>query len=291
MKKTNQTVRVFDGATAIITGGASGIGRALAHELARRGSEVVIADLQEELAIKTVEDIRTGGGNASAVTVDVTDYPALKALVDETVRRAGRLDYMFNNAGIAITGPVSCYGIEDWNRIIEVNLGGVCNGVQAAYPVMLKQGFGHIVNTASMAGLVPVPVLVGYTAVKHAVVGLSTALRAEAATAGVRVSVLCPGVIRTAIVKDGGKFGKVLEDIPPEVFNEIAKKTKAMDPGIFAHKVLNKIAKNKSIIIVPAWWKIFWWLNRVSPVLGVAFARKFFRDAQVLREKYLGQSR
>src|SRR5439155_13844601 len=104
----------------------------------------------------------------------------------------------------------------DWHKVFDVNLRGVVNGVQAAYPVMLRQGFGHIVNTASVAGLLPTPTIVSYCAAKHAVVGLSTSLRVEAAEAGVRVSVLCPGAIKTPIL-EGGKYGKMLQPLPPEV--------------------------------------------------------------------------
>jgi len=210
------TLRVFNDATAIVTGGASGIGRAISEELAQRGCDVVLADLQIELAKEVASQIRASGGTATAVKVDVTDFPAMDKLVHATVTRTGRLDYLFNNAGIVIGGGVDHYGIEDWNRVIDVNLRGVVNGVQAAYKIMLAQGFGHIVNTASMAGLMSGPGNVVYTTTKHAVVGLSTSLRAEAASQGVRVSVVCPGVIRTPILDDGGKFGKMLVDLPPE---------------------------------------------------------------------------
>ena len=107
---------------------------------------------------------------------------------------------MFNNAGIAIGGSAHDYGIQEWNQIIDVNLRGVVNGVQAAYCIMIKQGFGHIVNTASITGLMPTPGQVAYSMTKHAVVGLSLSLRAEAALLGIRVSVLCPGAIRTPIL-------------------------------------------------------------------------------------------
>jgi NAD(P)-dependent dehydrogenase (short-subunit alcohol dehydrogenase family) len=179
--ESNKTIRIFGGATAIVTGGASGIGRALAEELARRGCEVVLADLQIELAEEVVSEIRVSGGKAKAVKIDVVDFPAMEQLVQETVKRTGRLDYIFNNAGIEIGGNVNHYGIEHWNQIVDVNLRGVINGIQASYKIMMAQGFGHIVNTASMAGLMPGPGNVAYTTTKHAVVGLSKSLRAEAA--------------------------------------------------------------------------------------------------------------
>jgi len=278
--QSNKRIRIFDKATAIVTGGASGIGRALAEELAKRGCEVILADLQIELAEEVALEIRVSGGKAEAVKIDVTDFPAMQHLVQETVKRTSRLDYIFNNAGIVIGGSVNLYGIEDWNQIIDVNLRGVINGIQAAFKTMAGQGFGHIINTASMAGLMPGPGNVAYTATKHAVVGLSGSLRAEAAQMGVRVSVICPGVIRTPILEGGGKYGKMLIGIPPEPIRRMWERLRPMSPNIFAEKVLNSVAKNKAIIIVPSWWKWFWWINRLSPSLGMFLAQKRFHKMQ-----------
>jgi short-subunit dehydrogenase len=156
----------------------------------------------------------------------------------------------------------------------------VINGIQAAYKIMVQQGFGHIVNTASMAGLMPGPGNVSYTTTKHAVVGLSRSLRAEAAQLGVRVSVLCPGVVRTPILEGGGKYGKMLIDIPPEQVRQLWEKLKPMSPNLFAKKVLRLVAKNKAIIIVPSWWKVYWWVNRLSPSLGIFLSQKQFQKVQ-----------
>ena len=275
-----KTIRIFDGATAIVTGGASGIGRALCEELAKRGCEVVLADLQIELAEEVASGILVSGGKAKAVRIDVTDFPAMEKLVRETTERTGRLDYLFNNAGIGIGGNVYHYGIEDWNEIVEVNLRGVINGVQAAYKIMIAQGFGHIVNTASMAGLMVSPGAAAYATTKYAVVGLSISLRAEAAHLGVRVSVLCPGVIRTPILEGGGKYGRMLMDIPPEQVRQLWEKLKPMSPNLFAEKVLRLVAKNRAVIIVPSRWKIYWWINRLSPSLGIFLSQKQFQKVQ-----------
>jgi NAD(P)-dependent dehydrogenase (short-subunit alcohol dehydrogenase family) len=273
---SDRKLRVFDGATAIITGGASGIGRALGEELAKRGSEVVLADLQIELAEKVASGIRVAGGKATALKLDVADFPAVESLLRETVERTGGLDYMFNNAGITIAGPIRLHTIEDWNRIIDVNLRGVVNGVQAAYQIMLNQGFGHIVNTASTGGLVPNVISPSYTTTKYAVVGLSRVLRAEAAAEGIRASVLCPGFVRTPML-EGGKYGKTLMDLSPEQERELRdtfEKLKPMSPDTFAGKALDAIAKNKAIIVEPSWWKLFWWIDRLSPQLTMLQLRK-----------------
>jgi NAD(P)-dependent dehydrogenase (short-subunit alcohol dehydrogenase family) len=275
----NKAIRIFEEATAIITGGASGIGRALAEELAKRGGEVVLADLQIELAEEAAREIRLAGGQATAWQLDVTDFSAMEKLLRETVERTGRLDYIFNNAGIGIGGDVHRHSIEDWNRIIDVNLRGVINGVQGAYKIMRNQGFGHIVNTSSMAGLMPSPGVSSYATTKHAVVGLSKSLRAEAAPAGIRVSVLCPGVIRTPIL-EGGKYGKNLVEVSLEQQRRIWERLKPMAPNLFARKALDAIAKNEAIIIIPSWWKLFWWMNRLSPSLGISLSQKLYQNMQ-----------
>jgi NAD(P)-dependent dehydrogenase (short-subunit alcohol dehydrogenase family) len=272
-------IRTYDGALAVVTGSASGIGRALAKALAARGAAVVLADLQIELAREVAAGIRASGGNASAVEVDVTDFAALDRVVREAAAEHGRLDYMFNNAGIGIGGEVRHYQIDDWTRVFDVNLRGVANGIQAAYPIMLRQGFGHIVNTASMAGLMPAPGTVSYAATKYAVVGLSTSLRIEAARAGVRVSVICPGVIQTPVLDGGGKFGKMLIDIPIELQRQYWNSLRPMPPEKFAPKVLRAVARNKPIIIVPGWWKLIWWANRLSPAFGMFLSRRLFEWA------------
>ncbi len=275
----DNTLRIFDGAVAIMTGGASGIGRALSEALARRGACVILADRQIVLAQEVAAGIRESGGQASAVELDVTDFTAVDQLVRATAQAQGRLDYVFNNAGIAIGGEVRLCQIEDWDSVLNVNLHGVVNGVQAAYPVMLSQGYGHIVNTASMAGLLPMPAAVSYATTKHAVVGLSKSLRVEAAPYGVRVSVLCPGFIRTPILY-GGKYGKQLQPMPPEVQEKFIRQYRPMDPAVFAEKVLDALARNKALIIVPGWWRLLWWISRLSPALEFSLAQRGYRSAR-----------
>lgn len=189
----------FEGKITIVTGGGSGIGRAVAEELGRQGSMVVVTDIDESRASEVATAIRGAGGQSAREGLDVTDAEAFRGLVDRTIAEHGRLDYLFNNAGVGMTGEVRDLPEEAWDRIIDVNLRGVVHGVKAAYPRMIEQGSGHIFNMACIAGLVPFPMTAAYCATKHAVVALSTALRAEAAALGVRVSVICPGTIDTGM--------------------------------------------------------------------------------------------
>ena len=281
MKNQGQ-IRTFRDAVAIVTGGASGIGRALGETLAEQGCEVVLADLQIDLAEKVADGIRASGGKATAVECDVTNYDVVKNVVMQTVERCGRLDYMFNNAGIVVLGEVIDYEISDWDRSIDINLRGVVHGVDAAYRVMCKQGFGHIVNTASIAGLVPWPMEIAYPTTKHAVVGLSTTLRVDSKHTGVRVSVLCPGAIRTPMVEYGGEYGRWIRNYPRKELEEFMTSIKPMAVDKFAQRALKQVARNKAIIVLPSGYKILWWMNRLSPSLGIAIIRYV---SHVMRKK------
>ena len=259
----NNSKRVYKDKVAIITGAASGIGFALSRELSLNGCEVVLADVQGDKAEKAAQEIRNQDGKAGSVELDVRNFSAFEELVQETVSRTGHLDYLFNNAGIGVGGHTHEYAVETWDRAIDINLRGVIYGVQAAYPVMHNQGFGHIVNIASMAGLVSNGGMAAYCATKHGVVGLSKSLRAEAKQYGVRVSVVCPGVIRTDIMS-GGRYGK-LHGISPEEMKAIFELGSPMDVDIFAKEVLKDVAKNSAIIILPRFLRLMWWLTRLMP--------------------------
>ena len=256
------------GKVAFVTGGASGIGAALAAELVVGGAEVWVADRQVGPARELAGRLSAGNGKAHAVELDVRDFSGFERVVAEAVRQSGRIDYLFNNAGIAVGGEVDSYTLEDWTDVFDVNLRGVAHGVQAVYPVMIRQRSGHIVNTASMAGLLPSPASVSYTATKHAVVGLSIALRLEAERHGVKVSVLCPGAIRTPILT-GGEYGRMDKTgVSDEQLLESWEGARPMPPERFAERVLRAVLRNDALIIEPAWWKALWYLDRLSPALS-----------------------
>jgi NAD(P)-dependent dehydrogenase (short-subunit alcohol dehydrogenase family) len=268
-------IRTYDGAVALITGGASGIGRAIGQELARRGADVVLADVQGELAGEAAEAIRSAGGRATGATLDVRDYAAVERVVDETVARTGRLDYVFNNAGTGTFGEVHLLEAKDWDLVVDVNLRGVVHVIRATYPRMVAEGYGHLVNTASMAGLVTCPFFASYAATKHAVVGLSKALRIEAARFGVRVSALCPSAIRTPILT-GGAQGRCIYDISPDRMLQWWSKVGIADLEPFAKQAADCVAKNEGIIALPRKNRAILALMRLIPGFEELAAKKLF---------------
>jgi NAD(P)-dependent dehydrogenase (short-subunit alcohol dehydrogenase family) len=253
---------MFENKVAIVTGGASGLGRTLGEALARRGALVVLADINSEGANQAARSICDAGYKASAETVDVTDFEAVKKLVDTTFREHGRLDYLFNNAGILIFGEARDCSIEDWRSVIDLDLYGVVNGVVAAFPLMVEQGFGHIVNTASVEGLAPFPVMGSYVASKYGVVGLSHALRAEGAALGVKVSVACPGYVTTKIIETSRMVRIDREKILASLTDSMGVSPEACVSGI-----LRGVERNKATIVVGWWAKILWRMQRWSPGL------------------------
>ncbi|MGE5696112.1 MAG: SDR family NAD(P)-dependent oxidoreductase [Candidatus Sericytochromatia bacterium] len=263
------------GKIAFVTGGASGIGAALAAKLVEKGAEVWIADRQIGPAQELTQRLNSIGGRTHPIEVDVRSYPSFERAVGEVVQQSGRIDYLFNNAGIGGSGEVDSYTLDDWNDVFDVNLRGVVHGIQAVYPIMIRQHSGHIVNTASMAGLITTAGAASYSATKHAVVAISKTLRLEAERHGVQISVLCPGVIRTPILT-GGVYGRgraKMTGIRDEEIRKFWEAMRPMAPEIFAKRALRAVLRGDAIIVVPAWWKAFWYLERLSPALSMRVAK------------------
>jgi len=262
---------------AIVTGGASGIGQALCHALATRGALVIVADINPEGAQDVAAAIRRRGGQAAAHTVDVADAHSVKQLVQHTVATHKRLDYLFNNAGIAVTADARDFGLEHWHQVIAVNLLGVIYGIQAAYPFMVQQGHGHIVNIASLAGLLPYPTNLPYATTKHAVVGLSLSLRAEAADLGVKVSVVCPGWVQSGIYAASPILNVRREQVQP------ALPFKLMETDTAARQILVGVARNQPVIIFPLYARMLWWVYRMRATWLNALGFKLIRELRRLR--------
>ncbi|MEL6891034.1 MAG: SDR family NAD(P)-dependent oxidoreductase [Actinomycetota bacterium] len=187
---------------AVITGGASGIGLATAERLLHRGMRVVLADI-DEASLRDVEARLTeAGGDVVGVVCDTASGASVTELAATTLERFGGAHVVFNNAGIAGVGDAWNDPIELWERVVDINLYGVVHGIRAFLPIMQDQGVGHIVNTASMAGLVALPGAAPYNATKHAVVAISEGLFLELEGTGsaVGVSVLCPGFVKTNLM-------------------------------------------------------------------------------------------
>jgi NAD(P)-dependent dehydrogenase (short-subunit alcohol dehydrogenase family) len=160
-----------------------------------------VADIDGDGAQRVAAAIAQASGQASAYTVDVSREPDVRHLVEQTAGTHGRLDYLFNNAGIVIEGDARDLTVDHWRRVLDVDLYGVLYGMLAAYPIMARQGFGHIVNTASAVAFFPDPGNAPYCTAKHALIGLSLSLRLEGADLGVRVSAACPEYVGTNISK------------------------------------------------------------------------------------------
>ncbi len=254
---------------ALVTGGASGIGAALCAKLARDGAVVWIADRQIEPAQELAQRLTGSGGRAYATELDVRSYSSFQRAVTEVVDRSGPIDYLFNNAGIGVGGEIDSYTLDDWNDVFAVNLGGVVHGIQAVYPGMIARRSGHIVNTASMAGLIPTPGQASYAATKHAIVAISKSLRMEARRHGIQVSVLCPGAIRTPILT-GGVYGR--NNVSDENLLKLGETLRPMSPEKFAAQALRAVVRGRAIVVVPSWWKALWYLERLSPSLSMRAA-------------------
>jgi NADP-dependent 3-hydroxy acid dehydrogenase YdfG len=266
------------GKVAFVTGGASGIGAALSTELSNGGAEVWIADRQIGRAQELAQRLRDGGAKVHAIELDVRDAAAFDGAVSEAVQESGRIDYLFNNAGIGVSGEIDSYTLADWNDVFDVNLRGVVHGIQAVYPVMIRQGSGHIVNTASMAGLTTTVGQASYTATKHAVVAISRSMRLEAERHGVRVSALCPGVIRTPILT-GGEYGRInAPGLTSEEFEKSWERLRPMAADKFAKRVLRAVLRNDAMIIVPGWWRGWWYLERLSPALALRVTKVLLKE-------------
>ncbi|GAB4006627.1 SDR family NAD(P)-dependent oxidoreductase [Nocardioides ultimimeridianus] len=256
--------------TAIVTGGGSGIGAALVRALVAEGAYVVCADLDLDAATRVARDA-AGGGTAVARRVDVTSAASVQAAVDAVVAEHGRIDLLFNNAGITFLGNTEDLTLEQWNAIIDVNLRGVVHGVHAAYPRMIAQGGGHIVNTASMGGLMAAGLMTSYVATKHAVVGLSLALRTEAAAHGVGVTVVCPAAVDTPIL-DKGEIGAYRGR---DFYLEGQGVKRPVDPDVLARRVLAAVAADEAIVVEPLQARIAWRLGRLAPVVVNRMATRF----------------
>ncbi len=271
-------MREFRDCITIITGAGSGIGAALSRELCRRGARVICADIAGDAARAVAREITATGGQASAETLDVTDAAQVAQLIAATVKTYGRLDLMFNNAGVSVAGDARDLSLEHWRKVLAVNLMGVVYGTDGAYKQMAAQGHGHIVNIASLAGLIPFPTNAPYATSKHAVVGLSLSLRAEGEDLGVKVSAVCPGFIQSNIYQATPFINldreRMLQNMP---FTPLATERAAI-------AILRGVARNQAVIVFPGYARFIWVLQRLCASWLNPFHRKAIRELRKLRQ-------
>lgn len=253
--------RAFAGKAVFITGAASGIGLGLAHSLAMAGARVCMSDIDGAACEAAADALRHAGGNVVAVPLDVCDAAAFDAAFASAWRDMGRIDVLFNNAGIGAAADARDMTPDLWRRVVEVNLMGVMHGCQAAWARMADAGGGQVVNVASAFGLLPGPLYAAYTATKHGVVGLSRSLRAEGRALGISVCAVCPGFIHTQILDNALLVGVERDAV------ESAVPFRFMSVEAATARILRGVAGNRALIVFPWKIRILWWLERLAPAL------------------------
>jgi len=264
---------------ALVTGGGSGIGRELCLKLAAGGATVICADIDLAKAAETVA--LDESERIFAKQLDVSKLSEFEKVISDVVANYGKLDLVFNNAGIALSGEMRDISTEEWERVFDINFFGVLYGSQTAYQYMLKQGSGQIVNIASLAGLMDYLVLMApYSVTKHAVVNYTKLLRTEAKALGVKVSVVCPGFIRTNIAINATTVNA------NEKWDEKSLKLveeKGLGPHKAADYILKRVRRNKGVIVFPFVYRPLLWLTILFKGVYKIVVRKNLKD---YREKY-----
>ncbi len=251
---------------AVVTGGAGGLGKALALELASRGASVVISDINEEMGEATVGELVNKGHSAWFVKADMSKVEQIEALAERSAELMGGVDFLANNAGVAVAGPFTDISVEDWRWIMDINLWGVIHGARIFLPLLERSGRGHLLNVASMAGLLSAPEMGPYNITKAGVVSMSETLHAEYASRNVHVSVLCPWFFKTNIAASGR--GPV--DLGPEAdkrkaqIEKMMAQTKVQAPQV-AKRAIDGVEKNQLYVLPHNIGKAFWSIKRVSP--------------------------
>lgn len=260
-------VRNLRGKTVLVTGAASGIGRASALAFARRGARLVICDLDEAGLTETVKQIGDLGGEVVARRVDVARRDEMQAFAEAVHAEVGVLDILMNNAGVAIGGGFLHTTLDDWNWIVNINLMGVVYGCHFFVPRMVERGRGgHVVNVSSAAGYVAGEAMAAYATTKFAVLGLSEALRSELSRHGIGVTAVCPGIINTPITRNARMLGPGgMAAIQEDVIGLYQRRNYSAER--VAENVLRAVQRNRAVApISPEAWALYY-AKRLSPGL------------------------
>lgn len=272
----------FKGRIVVITGAGSGIGRATAQAFAKHGARLHLVDIHAGRVEEAAAEARLVGPEAHAHVVDVREPEAMEQLAAEVFARHRRVDVLVNNAGVAHSALIHETSLDDWRWVLDVNLYGVIHGIHAFVPRLIDQGGrAHIVNTASLAGLVGVPSMAPYCASKFAVVGLSEALGAELAPHEIRVTAICPGMISTDIVRAGRMEGALGERRRGMI--DLYDK-RGMPPQRVARDILRAVRSGAPVATTLGAATAAVWLRRLSP-------RLYRRTANLALSRIIGADR
>jgi NAD(P)-dependent dehydrogenase (short-subunit alcohol dehydrogenase family) len=258
-------MKELSGKIVIVTGAGSGLGKTISEYFAKRGASIVVTDINLSSANETLNQIKQEGGDGIALCVDVGDPKAVDEMISKTIDQYGRIDFLFNNAGAAIGGEFKDMTLENWQKMMNVNFWGIVYACIGVYPIMIKQGSGHIINVSSFAGLMPGGLMSSYSTSKYAAVGFTLNLRSEARQYGIWVSALCPGYLETPMHESALI---VTEYYKKHDEKYLQKKHNYSTPEDCINHMMRGVLKNKCIIVSPRKQIPFWWLNRLFPSLG-----------------------
>jgi len=250
--------KFFSHSVVVVTGGASGIGKEIVKQIVPTGAQVIVVGRTKKTGHAFVKELHKAGYEVEFERVDMTDKKKVETMFKKIIATYGRIDFMINNAGIFMGGEMRDTKLKNWYEVMDNNIYATINGTHFAYQYMIKQGYGHIVNVASTAGLIPVPAMGIYGATKYAIVGLTHALRNEAKGLGVKVSVVCPSIINTPLYDTA-------------IYNKLDK-TKALKtrrsqqtPEKAAKKIIRGMMKNQATIHTSIATHGIWLLYRIAP--------------------------
>jgi NAD(P)-dependent dehydrogenase (short-subunit alcohol dehydrogenase family) len=271
-------MKKFENKRAVITGAGSGLGRALAMELAQDNWKILVSDVRDETAQETLEMVKKAGGSGETFHCDVTDLTHLEAMADKVFNEWGGVDLLINNAGVLVAGNIGDMPIDNWKWVIDINVWGTINGCHAFIPRMKKQGSGHIVNVASAAGFTCLPEMGAYNLTKAALIGLTETLLTELSPHNIDVTAVCPSVFSSNLI-DGLRHDT---DGQRDWWNVMFRKA-TMNAQQVASEVIKAVKQNKPYIIPQREVKIAHLMKRLSPKLYFNSVKKHYKKGMLSR--------